>query len=144
MESGLRDLAKRLKNPHVSEILREEERQIAVELALVYEPFLMGRTPVASSGASAGKLRDSTARDDGQATPDGFIIGIYQPARSARSGVQYGRFVVNPHRIVAWGHDTGRMYPGNPYPGDAMQQAHPMMQRTLTAGVERALARILA
>ena len=39
--------------------------------------------------------------------------------------------MIQGHRIVAWGHDTGRDQPPNPYPDQARILVAPMLQRAM-------------
>jgi len=57
-------------------------------------------------------------------------IAVDQPAQNER-GDQYARFLIQGHRIVAWGHDTGRYQPPNPYPDQARIMVAPMLQRAM-------------
>lgn len=134
--SDLGKLAEDILSIDVQAIFREEEETIAVEAALVAEPVLKAHTPVVT-----GKLRDATGHGDPEIIDGAIVIPLVQPAQN-KQGVRYWRFVANPHRIVAWGHDTGRMYPGNPYPAEAMLEAEPPMQRVVTDGAERIVMRI--
>jgi hypothetical protein len=86
-----------------------------------------GITPVAS-----GALRDSTAvtvRSEGELSA---TIEVRQPATNAQ-GQQYAIYVIMGHRIVAWGHDTGRMQPPNDYPARADAILRPAMERHMKA-----------
>ena len=51
--------------------------------------------------ADTGRLRGAWSRTE----PAGGNVDVY-------NNTEYAKYVEFPHRIVAWGHDTGRIYPG--------------------------------
>lgn len=99
-------------------------------------PYVQAHTPV-----DTGALRDSTVADVSGVGLE-RTVEIRQPATNEQ-GTEYVQYVVQGHRIVAWGHDTGRFLPGNPYPADALDQAEPAIQTEIEATV-RAFAEGLA
>lgn len=81
-----------------------------------------------------GALKDST-----KATvffPSGeTLLEEHQDAQS-KGGLYYGQFVIHGHRIVAWGHDTGRMQPPNDYPERALEMIRPEVDSILEAAIQ--------
>ena len=70
------------------------------------------KTPV-----DTGRLRNSWDSTE----PEGDSITVF-------NNTEYAIFVELPHRIVAWGHDTGRIQPGNFMLRDAIDESAAQFQ----------------
>ena len=77
--------------------------------------------------ADTGRLRGAWARS----APAGGSIEVYNP-------VEYASYVEYPHRIVAWGHDTGRVKEGVYMLRDAVEES----RGQFVADASRILARL--
>lgn len=116
---------------------------IAESLSEPVKAAIAAETPVAP--INGGTLQQST---DSAIVPFGtdLMLEVTQDAQST-DGKYYGQFVIHGHRIVAWGHDTGRMQPPDDYVSRGLADVAPEMDAALYAGAGKlalSVAAILA
>lgn len=117
---GTRELNSALKRI-VNEYPRERDKFLAQEAELLLAR-VKPKTP-----ADTGRLRGAWARS----APAGGSIEVY-------NNVEYAPYVEYGHRIVAFGHDTGRVKEGTYMLRDAVSES----QAQFVADASRILARL--
>lgn len=140
IDSDLRAVATRYDVSVPGRLLDAGMSIVAESMRTPVESAIKAETPV-----DTGQLQTSTSSSI-LPLPDGVMLQIDQDAEST-DGQFYGQFVIHGHRIVAWGHDTGRTQPANDYPSRALVNVAPDMVAALYAGAGKlalSVASILA
>lgn len=116
---GADKLAKALKEV-ATKYPRERDRFLRQEAEL-----LLNRVKPLTP-ADTGRLRGAWSRTE----PSGGNIDVY-------NNTEYAQYVEFPHRQFAWGHDTGRVYPGTFMLRDAVDDCAENFQADATAILAR-------
>ena len=116
---GADKLARKLK-----EVATKYPRERDMFLRMEGENLLSHVKPL--TPVDTGNLRNSWARTE----PEGDNITVY-------NNVEYSPYVELGHRIVAWGHDTGRVQPGVFMLKDSVQELADNFQADATALLAR-------
>lgn len=93
-----------------------------------------------------GALKENTAAR-ASALPGAAALLETRSSAENSSGQFYARWVFTQHRIVAWGHDTGRLSTPNAFPTRALERVSPEITAAVAAGaagIGALIARILA
>lgn len=139
VSSTIPEIAARFGRGIPPQLLDAGVAMIADSLAEPLKAAVEAETPV-----DTGALRASTDTHvidmPGQA-----VLEARQTAEN-ESGQYYAHWVFTQHRIVAWGHDTGRLSTPNEYPQRALARLGPEMDAAAheaTAATAVRIARIL-
>lgn len=116
LDAGVAMIAEELKDRYTEAVIREEPER-------------------------TGQLKDKTAST---VTPmPGMAMLETRSDAQNQSNQHYAYFVYTQHRIVAWGHDTGRLSVPNEFPKRAMAAMLPRIEAESLVGAEETATRIL-